>query len=63
MAILKSLFTPAILAEYIPGSPLSASTHSPESSAKEVILDKFTALRALIKAFSLKLLPFSMGST
>ena len=46
----------------MPGSPLRESIHRPESSAKEACLDKFLALLAFIKAFSIKFSPSSIGS-
>ena len=48
-------------AEYIPGAPSKASISSPESSDKQIIFDFLEKYLALIKEFSTKVFPFSMG--
>src|SRR5947208_8093987 len=59
---MKSLLGPAQRADKIPGAPPSASTTSPESSAKAGSCADFAAASALIFALALNVLPFSSGS-
>ena len=59
----KSLSGPAHRAEYMPGSPPSASTARPESSASAGRPVAFAAAVALIAAFSSNVAPVSSGSS
>ena len=54
--------TPAKRALYTPGAPPSASTHSPESSAKADRPSALHTVRALMSAFSAKVAPVSSMS-
>src|SRR6478672_9702313 len=62
MASPKSLAAPPQRAEWIPGSPASALTSSPESSASAGSPEVCAAAMALSLAFSAKLAPVSSGS-
>jgi hypothetical protein len=56
------LSSPAQRAEWMPGSPPSASTTRPESSAKAGRSVALAAAIALSAAFSANVLPVSFGS-
>jgi hypothetical protein len=58
----KSLSGAAQRAEWMPGSPPSVSTVSPESSAKAGRLLARAAASDLIRAFSANVMPVSSGS-
>src|SRR5882724_8669147 len=62
MATRKSLVGPAQRAEWIPGSPPSASTHNPESSASAAWRLAVADACALICALAAKVTPVSSGS-
>ena len=56
-----SFCVPAYLAEYRPGAPFNASTHKPESSAREILPVVRFASFAFIYEFSSNVEPFSTG--
>ena len=62
MARRKFRSGPAQRAEWMPGSPPSASTTSPESSAKAGSPEALAAASALIRALARKVMPLSSGS-